>query len=38
MVTPVEAKGEWANYPKSHLKGVRFNTKTNAVVAMLPTG
>ena len=38
MVTPVEAKGEWANYPKDHLKGVRFNTRTNAVVAMLPTG
>ena len=37
-VTPVEAKGEWANYPKDHLKGVRFNTKTNAVVAMLPKG
>lgn len=36
--TPVEAKGEWPNYPKTHLKGVRFNTKTNAVVAMLPTG
>ena len=35
-VTVVEAKGDWPNYPKSHLKGVRFNTKTNAVVAMLP--
>lgn len=36
--TTVEAKGEWPNYPKAHLKGVRFNTKTNSVVAMLPTG
>jgi len=37
-VTPVETKGAWANYPKARLKGVRFNAKTNAVVAMLPTG
>jgi hypothetical protein len=37
-VTPIDAKGEWTNYPKARLKGVRFNTKTNAVVAMLPTG
>ena len=36
-VTPVESKGEWANYPKARLKGVRFNAQTNAVVAMLPT-
>ncbi len=34
--TPVETKGEWANYPKEHLKGVRFMAKNNAVVAMLP--
>lgn len=38
VATPVEAQGEWANYPKGRLKGVRFNAKTNAVVAMLPTG
>jgi hypothetical protein len=38
VVTPVETHGEWANYPKARLKGVRFNAKTNAVVAMLPTG
>jgi hypothetical protein len=35
-VTPVETKGEWANYPKERLKGVRFMAKNNEVVAMLP--
>jgi hypothetical protein len=35
-VTPVETSGDWANYPKAHLKGVRFVSKTNNVVAMLP--
>jgi len=34
--TAVEVKGDWSGYPKSRLKGVRFNTKTNSVVAMLP--
>ncbi|MDB5445319.1 MAG: hypothetical protein JWQ97_636 [Phenylobacterium sp.] len=38
VVTPVETKGEWASYPKEHLKGVRFIAKNNAVVAMLPQG
>jgi hypothetical protein len=38
VVTPVETKGEWANFPKEHLKGVRFMAKNNAVVAMLPAG
>ena len=37
-VTPVEVKGDWANPPMTHLKGVRFITKTNSVVAMLPSG
>ncbi|CAN7255164.1 hypothetical protein LJR219_001086 [Phenylobacterium sp. LjRoot219] len=37
-VTPVEVKGEWGNAPKARLKGVRFITKTNEVVAMLPAG
>lgn len=37
-VTPVEVKGEWTNAPKERLKGVRFITKTNEVVAMLPAG
>jgi hypothetical protein len=36
VVTPVEVKGEWANYPKARLKGVRFVSQTNNVVAMLP--
>jgi len=35
--TPIEVKGDWTYYPKEHLKGVRFMTKTNAVVATLPT-
>jgi hypothetical protein len=35
-VTPVEVEGDWAAYPKEHLKGVRFNARNNAVVAMLP--
>jgi hypothetical protein len=35
-VTPVEAQGEWSNYPKARLKGVRFVSKTNNVVVMLP--
>lgn len=38
QVTPVEVSGQWANAPKERLKGVRFITKTNEVVAMLPTG
>lgn len=37
-VTPVETSGQWANYPKERLKGVRFNAQNNSVVAMLPTG
>jgi len=37
-VTPIEVKGAWAPYPADHLKGVRFISKTNSVVAMLPAG
>ena len=38
-VTPVEVKGDWANFPKERLKGVRFNAQNNSVVAMLaPAG
>jgi hypothetical protein len=37
-VTPIEIKGAWSPYPSDHLKGVRFMSKTNAVVAMLPAG
>jgi hypothetical protein len=36
--TPIEVKGAWSGYPADHLKGVKFITKTNAVVAMLPAG
>jgi len=31
VVTPVETKGEWANYPKAHLKGVRFMAEPHVV-------
>jgi hypothetical protein len=34
--TQVEVKGDWSPYPKERLKGVRFVTQKNAVVAMLP--
>ncbi|WP_309604112.1 hypothetical protein [Phenylobacterium sp.] len=37
-VTPIEVKGAWQPYPADHLKGVRFISKTNSVVAMLPAG
>jgi hypothetical protein len=37
-LTPVEVKGDWSGYPKTHLKGVRFIGKNNSVVAMLPQG
>jgi hypothetical protein len=36
--TPIAVKGSWAPYPAEHLKGVKFISKTNAVVAMLPAG
>jgi hypothetical protein len=36
--TPVEIKTGWSPYPADHLKGVRFFSKTNKVVAMLPAG
>lgn len=35
--TPIEVKGDWTNYPKAHLKAVRFMAKTNAVEAPLQT-
>jgi hypothetical protein len=34
--TPIEIKGDWSPYPADHLKGVKFISKTNSVVAMLP--
>jgi hypothetical protein len=36
--TPVEVKKGWSPYPAEHLKGVKFISKTNSVVAMLPAG
>jgi hypothetical protein len=36
--TPIEVKGAWDSYPKDRLKGVRFISRTNSVVAMLPAG
>jgi hypothetical protein len=36
VLTPVEVKGDWSNYPKERLKGVRFIARNNSVVAMLP--
>jgi hypothetical protein len=35
-ITPIEVERAWANYPKDRLKGVKFMSKTNDVVAMLP--
>ncbi|HEY0435688.1 MAG TPA: hypothetical protein VGC92_03560 [Phenylobacterium sp.] len=34
--TPLEVKGAWEGYPADRLKGIRFISKTNSVVAMLP--
>lgn len=36
--TPIEVKGAWSPYPADHLKGVKFISKTNSIVAMLPAG
>jgi hypothetical protein len=36
VVTPVHLEHGWADYPKAHLKGVKFIAKTNDVTAMLP--
>lgn len=34
--TPVDVKGDWGDYPKDRVKGIRVISKTNSVVAMLP--
>lgn len=34
--TPIEVKGDWNKYTDGRVKGVRFISKTNEVVAMLP--
>ena len=36
--TPIDVKGAWDHYPADHVKGVKFISKTNSVVAMLPAG
>jgi len=35
-VTPIKVEGDWKDFPKDRLKGVRFIAKGNQVVAMLP--
>ena len=34
--TPIEAKGDWNKYTDGRVKGIKFISKTNEVVAMLP--
>jgi hypothetical protein len=36
--TPLKIEKGWSPYPAEHLKGVKFVSKTNSVVAMLPAG
>jgi hypothetical protein len=36
VLTQIEVKKGWSPYPAEHLKGVKFWSKTNSVVAMLP--
>ena len=38
VASPIEVKGAWSPYPADHLKGVRFISRTNSVVAMLSAG
>jgi len=37
-VTPIHIEGSWPGYHQERLKGVKFISKTNEVVAMLPPG
>ena len=34
--TPVEVKGDWSKYTDGRVKGVKYISKTNEIVAMLP--
>ena len=34
--TPVEIKGDWSKYTDGRVKGVKYISKTNEIVAMLP--
>lgn len=36
--TPVEVQGGWSKYTDGRVKGVKFISKTNELVAMLPAG
>jgi hypothetical protein len=36
--TPIEAKGDWSKYTDGRVKGIKFISKTNSVVAMLQPG
>ena len=36
VITKIEIKGDWKEYPKDKLKGVKFIAKGNEVTAMLP--
>ncbi len=36
--TPVKAEGGWDKYKDGRVKGVKFISKTNEIVAMLPAG
>jgi hypothetical protein len=33
--TPIEAKGDWSKYTDGRVKGIKFISKTNSVVAMV---
>lgn len=36
VIMPMLIDQPWKNYPEPHLKGIKFNAKTNSVTAMLP--
>lgn len=38
VLTPVEVSGGWSKYTDGRVKGVKFISKTNEIVAMLPAG
>ena len=35
-LTPVEVKGDWSKFTDGRVKGVKYISRTNSVVAMLP--
>ena len=36
VLTPVEVKGDWSKFTDGRVKGVKYISRTNSVVAMLP--